>query len=182
MQYQGGNPAYSKLGGWLSFFVIIMIIITAVYLLASIENLLRTPNRFEMLTEFAELYPESMGPAVWISFIAELGGLASGLFAILFLVQIFRRKPNFLRYFQIMVIVNFMYAIFAQLIPSIMVGYEWLMFGSAGAHIASLVYGPLMFFLWPLYYCKSVRVRTYMGSDEYMDKAIFAFRKQPQRY
>ena len=170
-----GNPAYLKLGGWLAFSVVVMTIIAVIYLFASFENLLLMPNRFNRLTEFANIYPESMELAVWISFIAEIGGLASGLFAILFLVQIYRQKPYFMRYFQLMAIVNFLYAIFAKLIPSIMVGYEWLTFGTIGGHIASVIEAPLIFFLWTLYYCKSVRVRTYMGSDEYMDKAIFAF-------
>jgi hypothetical protein len=34
----------------------------------------------------------------------------------------------------------------------------------------------LGFFLFPLYYCKSVRVRTYMGGDEFKEKAIFAYK------
>jgi len=182
LHYPGGNPAYLKLGGWFLFCVISMTINAVFYLFGSVERLIIRFNRFEDLTVFASIYPESMELAVWISYIAEIGGLASTLFAILYLVQVYRRKPYFLLYYQLMVIVNVLYAIFAQLIPSLMVGYEWLTFGTASAHISSLIAKPVVFFLWTLYYCKSVRVRTFMGSDEYMDKAIFAFKKHPQKY
>lgn len=42
--------------------------------------------------------------------------------------------------------------------------------------IGSIIGSAIGLLLLTLYYCKSVRVRTYMGNTDYMDKAIIKFR------
>jgi len=127
-------------------------------------------------------YPEGMETAALISLIVEVIGLVTIPLCVLYLVNIFRRKPNFLLFYQLYVIVTVLYIIFRRIVPSSIIGYEYAIYDPLSAQIGSLVGAIIGFFLWTLYYCKSIRVRTYMGSDEYMDKAIFAYKDQPPLY
>jgi len=155
-------------------------IIGSVYsLIITIMNLVGDVSTLDGVRSAPMLYPDGMETAALITLIAEIAGLLAISLAILYLVDVFRRKPKFLLYYQIYVIVSILYTIFALIVPSSIIGYEHAMYGSMGFHVGNLIWGIMAFFLWTLYYCKSVRVRTYMGSDEYMERAIFAYKDQP---
>ena len=173
------NQKYKSMGGWLLFCVIAMLFSVISDPIISIGNITDDLALLEEIRLSPMIFPEGMETAAWISFAAELGGLLTIVFTILYLVNIFGRKPNFLRYYQLVVIVSILYTVFALMIPSIILGYEYEIYGALSFHISAIVGGIIAFFLWTLYYCKSIRVRTYMGSDEYMEKAIFAYKNQP---
>jgi hypothetical protein len=178
--YQDPKTAkYSKMGGWLLFCVIAMIIGAIVDPILSIGNILGDLETLDAVRSAPFFYPDGMETAAMISLIGEIGGLATIAFSILYLVNIFQRKANFLRFYQLGVLVSMLYTLVAVIVPSSIVGYEHGWYGELSNHIGLLTGNIGAFFLWTLYYCKSVRVRTYMGSDEYMDKAVFAYKNQP---
>ena len=176
------NQKYKKMGGWLLYCFISMIAVAVGYAIMFFTNVFEILDKLDTL-EFARQYPmllpDGLEMATWFSIFAEIVGLLAIAFPILYLVQLFKRKPGFLRYYQLTIIAGLFYRVFAFIIPMIILGNDSELFGPLSSHIIVLIGGPFAFFLWTLYYCKSVRVRTYMGSDEYMGKAIFAFKNQP---
>ncbi|MDR2589892.1 MAG: DUF2569 family protein [Oscillospiraceae bacterium] len=173
---------YRKLGGWLLFFVIINIIAIVVDAFGSIPDVLESIELFAMLGEVnlsAAGLPENFKNALTIALIGEVVGLLTIVFSIIFVVQVFNRKSTFLRFAQLSALAGIFFLIVARLIPNTMVGIDYMGEDYITPAISSLIGSIIGFFIFPLYYCKSIRVRTYMGSDEYMHKAIFAYKNQP---
>ncbi|MBQ9002604.1 MAG: hypothetical protein IJ087_12200, partial [Eggerthellaceae bacterium] len=73
-----------------------------------------------------------------------------------------RRNPSFLK------IMHY----FGGVSIAIMLVYG-LVTGNANGSLLYALIGALSLFLWTLYYVKSVRVRTYFGSDEYLRQSPF---------
>jgi len=161
------------LGGWLLFVVIANIIGVVVDAVISLTGIFETIELFGDMRDYGSYYPENFETALYVTFIGELVGMLTIVFTILFLVQVFQRKPSFLRFHQLGLLVGLFYTLFVAIIPNIMLGVE------SATGIGTFVGSIGGFFLFALYMSKSIRVRTYMGSDEYMHKAIFAFKNQP---
>jgi hypothetical protein len=90
-------------------------------------------------------------------------------------VQIFQRKSTFLRFEQLMWFTGIIASLI--MVASInFVGFEYFD-EDLPTMIGSIVGSVVGMLLWTLYFCKSVRVHTYMGGDEFKDKALFAFNK-----
>ena len=105
------------------------------------------------------------------------------VFQILFVVAVFRRDHRFLRYMQISMLISLISSII------LIIGIPTMLIGVVDAYIIGVamlgvyaVFGMSLCFsvgyalLMILYYCKSERVRIYMGGEEFKDKALFAFR------
>ena len=107
-------------------------------------------------------------PGFMLSPIDWMFTLTASVLSILYAIQVVQRKTLFLRFIQIGYMVNCVSGIFS--------------IASVGVYAITTIIGNISgFFLATLYYCKSVRVRVYMGTDEYMDKAFFSY-KQPPLY
>ena len=94
---------------------------------------------------------------------------------VLFLVQLCQRKPLFLRFFQLIPVTNLLYVLFALIIPSNIIGYEHGIYGSLLLQIFLIVQSVGAILIWSLYYCSSIRVSSYMESDEFKEKSFIKF-------
>ena len=155
---------YSTLGGWLMFFVVSTIIGCIVASIMLLYAFATTRTVYEMI-----------GNTIW---------LVSFVLQIMFIYQIIQRKNMFLKYYQHASIIG----VIAQLLL--------LIIELRGARLSASIIAvmpeiELMIVLYivitsgagivlsTLYYCKSVRVRRYMGNDEYMKNALFSFKQPP---
>ncbi|MDR2599427.1 MAG: DUF2569 family protein [Oscillospiraceae bacterium] len=173
---------YHKLGGWLLFLVILNIIAIVIDAFSSIPDVLESIDLLVWLGEgnqAAVVLPENFKDALTIALVGEVVGLLTIVFSAIFVVQVFQRKSTFLRFAQLSALAGIFFVVVARLIPNAMIGSEWIGEDYITPAISSLTGAIIGFFIFPLYYCKSIRVRTYMGSDEYMHKAIFAYKNQP---
>jgi len=150
---------YKKLGGWLLFFVVYFIIGLVMSIIAT---LISSPIMF--------IYGSTTGYA----YIAILSTIVSCALSILLIVQLCTKKSTFLRIYQLSVIIGISLSLIQTLFGSFG-GFG----GFGGSVLLSILFSLIPFFLMTLYFCKSIRVRVYMGNDEYMSKAIFAFKNQP---
>ena len=167
---------YLKLGGWLLVVVIGNLIGVVADVIMSFSGIFETIGLFGELNDLRLYLPDNFETALTITLIGEIVGLMTIVFTILFLVQVFQRKSTFLRFHQLGLFTGIFYTVFVGIIPNAMLGMIDSDFSSNIGVIVGTVIG---FFLFALYMSKSIRVRTYMGSDEYMYKAIFAFKNQP---
>jgi len=169
------NQKYLKLGGFLLLIVIANIIYTVINTGILFAGLIETFDFIGNMESYSWIHP-NFETAVYITLFGELLGLVSEVFTVLFIVYVFQRKPSFLRFQQLAFILSLVYVILVGIIPNAMLDmYDEDFIRNIGTLIGSSI-GVVIF---TLYMCKSVRVRTYMGSDEYMSKAVFAFKNQP---
>ena len=155
------NP-YKKLGGWLLFFVIASIAAAIVGLLAALFFFMLALAEIE--TTFGNVINASNAAAIfgWAGFPIILG-FASFMFLI-YAVHLCRRKARFLRSCQwavtgcLMLYLFFLAISFATILSTQLLCCAPIAVGLG---------------LLPLYFTRSVRVRTYMGSDEYLRRAWF---------
>jgi len=169
---------YYVLGGWLLFFVITNILGVIGDVVVSITAIIDTFNTYDMIIGIRELLPDNFEFALGITLFGELFGLMTILYTVSFLIQVIQRKSAFLKFAQLSVIINIVYVIIANIIPKFIIGSEFVE-GGIAMQFAILIGAIIGILLMTLYYCKSIRVRTYMGSDEYMTKAVFAYKNQP---
>jgi len=171
--------SFLKLGGWLLFWVIFHIALVVFDIIASLGEITETIDLLRRMDTIGHHMPDGFVAATYISFLGQAVGLLTIVFTIIFIVQVFQRNPAFLRSFQIFRLAGIFYAIFAGIIPTMMIGGNVVGAEMVGFLIGSTLGSVAGLFLITLYFCKSKRVRIYMGSDEYMSKAIFAFKDQP---
>ena len=141
-----------------------------------IPSIGETLSAFDLLDEVGTHFPDNFESVLYVTLIGEIIGLLIVVFSILFIVAVFMRKSTFLLFDQISYLALFINVIFAALIPSIMLGFEYMALETFSGTIGTLIGSAAGFFLLTLYYCKSVRVRTYMRGIEYMKQAIFAYK------
>lgn len=167
-QYQqpyGANPKYQKLGGWLLFFVIGWAISGVVSLVSLIQLLPALGTLFSYGSIFA------IAGVVYL--VEQIASLAVCVAMIVFVVQ---RNQMFLRYYQILTIANIALNVLVSIVA--VIGSASVLEYSAaylGNGIGTILGGVVGLIIMTLYFCKSIRVRTYMGSDEYLHRALFRF-------
>ena len=150
---------FSRLGGWLLFFVISAILSEILIFTTAVRELMQ-------LARFAGW----IAPHVFSVFVVgQLIVFVSVVLACIGIGQIFSRKPHFLLFDQLGYMIYLLGIIVGTIIPLHLLGAEY----SLVMPIVQLTLGML---LRTLYFCKSRRVRTYMGHDGYMDKALIKFR------
>lgn len=155
----GADPRYQKLGGWLLFFVILSI-------LGVVGSLGSAASTGMLISQV----PRSYHMFFIISIIITLveAGLNTG-----FIVLVFKRSDIFLKYYQIISIVEVVLAVVLSILVGTLPGANQVAGASVGSAIGSIIGGVVSLVLFTLYFCKSERVRTYMGSDSYLKKALF---------
>jgi hypothetical protein len=161
---------YRKLGGFLLFLVIMTFFVA----LTSVMNLLFSKDGFvKSLPGF--------GPVeAWFQLLIVLCSIYTIVIQIMFSVMIIKRDQRYLRIWQLFYIGTFVSAA-ATLLMHLTCGFpprEPSAFNSPEAlGLATDVFAflrvPIGLTLFTLYNVKSVRVRTYMGSDKYLKLAFF---------
>ncbi len=157
-----GNPQYQTMGGWLLFFVIVMLIGGVTSIVSGIEVFSLAGALSYMLGMIGE------GWMTGILYVVSIGVIFCAIFVFYIVYLVFQRQSSFLRMYQLYsFIIIAMNAIIA------------IIYSQAGLNSAelwsNLVTAVVELLLMTLYYSRSVRVRTYMGSDEYMRQAFFSF-------
>ena len=151
--------------------MLFFVIINMIALLVSLGSIFET---IQTNAELLQWYGGEFRTALTIEILGSVVFLVSLVFCVLWIIQIFQRKPLFLRFLQIEAIIGVAAQIIMLIAVYIVRHYIEL---DMSTTIGMLTGGIAGFFLWTLYFCKSVRVRTYMGSDEHMSKALFAYRQ-----
>jgi|GEM_PF-1144737 hypothetical protein len=170
---------YTRMGGWLVFFIVWDIISVASAAFALLQLLIAVINGDGLGTIEYHLS----------SIIHVIPLLVSVIFR-------FKRDSRFLLWFQISVILNLLTSVYMFSVSSYMrdtlvelettyrtLGMEISMTEYLGAIkifgiIVSIISAGVLFFLITLYYCKSKRVNAFMGNDEYKQKALVKFKSK----
>lgn len=156
-----GDPKYQQLGGWLLFFTIGW----------GLGALVTLGQFFSSLSSIGMMlsYGGRFMPLALVSVVASLASIAIDSYMVYCIVK---RVPTFLRIYQIFSIVNLGIALLTVIVSIMGVG------GSAGVAVMGGAVGGIIgavigLVLMTMYFCKSVRVRTYMGTTQYLDTALF---------
>ena len=155
---------YNKLGGWLLFFVVW-------WVFSGVSNMYSGLSGIESINHR-------------LSFFGDYGNVLMAFFAVQFFAgipclllcwHIYKRNHVFLRFYQLYIVaLAVIYIILIVAALSTMdgqgVSYGMDLSQSLIGGIIGLVGGAVIM---TMYFCKSERVRTYMGGVEYMMRAIF---------
>lgn len=145
---------YQKLGGWLAFFAYSLLI--GVFLVAAI-----------VVVSFISTIYLSRYLGKWVVILSFLSVIAYGpviYFCYKMHVMVKNKNPLFLRFYEITMIILTAVTVLVCMVS----GYRKMT-----DLIKALLEAGIIFFAWTTYFRKSVRVRTYFGSDEYLKKSIF---------
>ena len=151
---------YEKLGGWLLFFVICYGI-SAVWSLVGLLG----------LSGVVGMMATHRGGLALPMICSALINVASIVADVFFIVLIVKKHPNFLRLLQIIRIAAIGASFLLTVIAGLSYGSGVAMFGIEAFSL--LIGGAVGLILMTMYFCKSERVRMYMGSTEYLETALF---------
>ena len=152
--YQQNSHPYNTLGGWLAFAVYAPLIAVG---LITLLFLISFFSMFSYLRYLGGWY-------ILVLLISLTGYIMTCYFCIKFSNMVRKKQPEFLRFYELTMITLSS----LSLLVMIMTG-----FSGAAESIRSLLSGVLSFLIWTAYFRKSVRVRTYMGSDAYLKCSVF---------
>lgn len=154
------NSNYQQLGGWLLFFVVC-------WALGALSGLSTLAAGIRTLFSF------SPGFILSALFTIVEGLLTVGIGALL-VVLVIQRNPLFLRVYQFLSIAEVAVGVVSRLLSRL---FAMSQFGVGFISIGGGIVGGIIgLCLMTLYFCRSKRVRAYMGSTEYLDQAIFRLR------
>ena len=179
-QYRNNNPQaplvpnplyaqYSKLGGALLFFVVLWIIGVA---LSALSLLAQAPYFLETLSD-AFAYGENL---IGIEILCSL--VFSVAYIVLLtctIVMVFTKKRGFLTILCVLVFMALLLIIFEFIVAAVYPGIL------TAQDFAQGIVGTVRDILILVYFVRSVRVRTYMGSDEYLRSCPFTRWATPPR-
>jgi len=154
---------YQKLGGLLKFFVV----------MAPIVLFFNIITQFSA-TSFWFAWSTYQTGEFWLRLVKQLCLIYSTVIQVTYAVMIIRRDPRFVRTWQLIYIGSAL-SMAMTIALHLVYGYPGntsFAYGLA-KDILSLAMVPAGLGLYTLYYAKSVRVRTYMGSDKYLRLAFF---------
>ena len=162
------HPEYQKMGGWLLFFMIINIIAAVYSFVSVITSCSVTGEAMEMMAAFG------MGDLQGIMMFSMVEMVVVAILELIFVYFVFSKNVSFLKFYQIVQILSIVLSVILIIAANSVFGNYGYTLAEAGINVApSLVGGILGLILMTMYYCKSVRVRTYMGSTEYQKRALF---------
>jgi hypothetical protein len=158
--YMHAEHPYKKLGGWLMFFVVC-------YFLGALGSLLSLIPSIGMMSAFGYILPGGIAGLLVFVFVITFGfSIAIG---IILPVMIIRRDKRFLFVYHIGSLIT----IALSLLVTIILGIALAGYGTGSMLIPSMAGTVAGVIIMTLYYCKSVRVRTYMGTDAYIKENPF---------
>lgn len=156
---QSSNHPYKKLGGFLAFIVYgnyVAAALMAIYPIVAIVQL------FALSSQYGSYGSAVVGAAIVPLIILLVVYVALAIFLCWWATQLKNRNPAFLKIYHyfgcIALVIEFVVLIAT---------------GNAVSGFLYLILGALGLLLWTLYYMKSVRVRTYFGTDEYLRQSPF---------
>ena len=157
-----GDPAlrgqYSRLGGFLAFIAYGQAAGAVLMGISLILTLAAFARYRQYFAYFGGAYSSLYGFAVFFAVAAT----ALGMFVCLKLFNMIRnRDANCLRFYETLILVEGVLYFF--LIAA----------GGNGRYVSGLIGMGIGFFVFTTYFRKSVRVRTYFGSDAYLKRSIF---------
>ena len=165
------NPSYQKLGGWL----LVLVVLEALSTFSYVGYLADSVSGLGALSSYG-------GAFLFVGAVSVLANILGIVYAAGFIFLVVKRNPVFLRFYQIMGIASMALAL-ANVIGSYLLAATSTstsatiaaatMVGAGAASIAGVVLAIAFLVLFTMYFCKSVRVRTYMGSTAYIDRALF---------
>jgi len=156
-EYEKHPHPYHSLGGWLGFIAYAQVVAAGLLTILCFIG-------FITLARVARYYGASGG---WFAFVqfAEFVGLGFTAFiGIKFFLMIRGKDPRFLRFYELMTIVCASVYVLALVFTG---------FRNLGGFFGNIIGQAVAFAIWSAYFTKSVRVRTYFGSDEYLRRSIF---------
>ena len=165
---------YQKLGGWLKLFVVWQFIGLAFILLS-----IFTKDGFVgVLREWAS-HPGAHG---FLLLAKQTGPIVTVALYVAFAVRVIRRDPLFFRTRQLAIAVNAVTMLLNTANVLLFGLADYGIYRNKETYMLFLALTFLFGLILPmLYYTRSVRVRTYMGSDEYLRRAFFTKKvKGPQ--
>ncbi|MDR2615149.1 MAG: DUF2569 domain-containing protein [Oscillospiraceae bacterium] len=146
---------YKRLGGWLAFFWIVNILSTGIAIIA-LPGLLAS-------SQFAEAMRSEYSAYLTAATIIAVVSIA---LSVAFIVLLFKKHPSFALIYEIGCLIS----VASSLSPLLV-----------GAFDFSRILGSILgFAIWEAYIRNSVRVRTYMGSGEYLLRTLFARSASPE--
>lgn len=151
-----GPSSYQQLGGWLAVLTYGILVAVAIIVLGAISG------AFVLVR-----YSRYLGAGLLF-----LGLLDIALYipVVYFCLKMYRmikeRNCLFLRFYEMTFLILFGVDIILMVIGSVN-GYI-----SPSDHFKSLIQSVIVFAIWMAYFTKSVRVRTYFGSDKYLEQSI----------
>ena len=167
------HARFRALGGWLLLFVLAAIFGIFVNLVFSV----RIINRVILVGHFIHLLPDDIYRANTINLVSGIVMLSLTILQTAFVVSILGRKPTFLRIEQITYILLCLTQI-GLVVSANMAGA--LNPGAEAFELVARAFGAIiMMIIMTAYYSRSMRVRVYMGSDEFKKKALFSFKPSP---
>lgn len=160
---------YKKNGGWILFLQVLMIISMAFWVYSLISDFISLVSTWDVA-----------------SFASSMLSNAVTLAGFLPIIQLLRRDAKFLQNYHIVFFISLAVSIVSYILPLLSgvdaISYifeEYLGIGELGPILyvafiaAALIFSVLWFVIWRTYFTRSVRVRTYMGTDSYMTQCIF---------
>lgn len=178
-RYIYGSHPYHKLGGFLKVIVVFCYIGVVISLLRIISEISTYGNTKHMMLIMGYSFTGGVHACALISMIgAILIHIVSAVILYSFAKMIVSKDSAFLGFIQraslTLIIVLAVFNLLMLLWQNSIVGGR--MVGAAG--IAGYIVGSVLLWVigmlvWTIYFARSVRVRTYMGSDDYLRKSLF---------
>ena len=156
--YEKHPHPYHALGGWLAVFAYAQPIIFGLLIIANLAGIFAMFPLLRWISGF-------MATRIVFAMIIYLICFAAIAFlSIKFFLMVRSKDARFFRYYEVALILSVgMYIVVHTILPGINALFFFRDILSSGVGIA----------IWILYFSKSVRVRTYFGSDEYLRRSIF---------
>lgn len=157
------NPNYKKLGGWLAFFAYGQLVGG---ILIGIGAVLLVFINMKLAKQFSQYAVPIEDTVRWnlMLTIVFCGVLIAYSFTLFRMIR--KRDCRFLHFYEMVTLIA-CGIIIVWMIYQKMIGAE-----IAPKDVSSLLSDIIMFVVWMTYFTKSVRVRTYFGSDEYLEKCL----------
>jgi len=158
-EYEKCPHPYHKLGGWLGLIVFIQI-----FGLASIFVLgLVALGSASILGGLLRLIGKSLEGFDVVALIIFLGFALRFCLDLAFFVMILTKNPRFLRFYELLNITGLALTVFTTIAS----GFKGL-----SSQIYIFVNQAVYFIILSVYFIKSVRIRTYFGSGEYLKRSV----------
>jgi uncharacterized protein YxjI/predicted amidophosphoribosyltransferase len=155
-EYEKFPHPYHTLGGWLGFVTYGLLIGIALLVVLAFVS-------FIQITQVAR-YIGGGGWFAFVQFILFVGMGFVAFFCVKMFIMIKNKNPRFLRFYELMTLM----CVAIYFVTLILTGFRGF-----GQTLLSMVEQGIIFTIWTTYFRKSVRVRTYMGSDAYLRQSIF---------
>ena len=156
---------YSSLGGWLLFF-------TICWLIGGVYNIYNGISSWVATNGYLTI----LGPVGFVLVVLYIVYIAAGAACIALSYFIYKRNPFFLRFYQLYsigMIGLYVILMILMLIIANAAGVGAYANNYIGAFIGGAIGAAVGVALMTMYFCKSERVRVYMGGTEHISGAIF---------